>query len=92
MLLVLSGRGLLEGVASPGILVMHYQRIEAKAALRLEEPIQWKGCRLKEHFKGKCERQKCGSYRDVAISDDSGKSYRRSLRIRTHSSLCDYAL
>ena len=56
--------------------------IVAKAALRFEEPLAWKGGVCMELFNGEGPTLQCKSYRDVLLSDVSGKLYHKALRSR----------
>ena len=44
-----------------------------KSLLRVQEPLTWKGGTISELIKGLLDASKCSSYRDILVSDVSGK-------------------
>ena len=51
-----------------------------KSAVRIQEPLAWRGGRLACIWKGKADPSECSSSRGVLVSDIVGKSYHRIVR------------
>ena len=54
--------------------------LACKFALRLQEPIQWKGGQLVSLYKGKGSFKECGSFRGILLLSTMGKIVRASMR------------
>ena len=68
--------------AAPQAMARLYHPIIVKSVLRFEEPLAWKGGSCIELYKGKGPFLDCKSYRDVLVSDISGKAYHKAIRHR----------
>ena len=68
--------------AAPQAMARVFHPIVVKSALCFEEPLAWKGGVRMELFKGKSSILECKSYRDILVSDISGKLYHKALRSR----------
>ena len=58
----------------------HMVPIGTKAALRFEEPIQWRGGVMNELYKKNGSRAVCANSRGILLSDNSSKNYHKTVR------------
>ena len=66
--------------AFPVAIAALYHPIHVKAALRIEEPIQWKGSALATLWKGKGSTTVIDNHRELHIAPTDGKQYEASIR------------
>ncbi|CAE7875058.1 unnamed protein product [Symbiodinium necroappetens] len=67
---------------APGAAAAAIFPIILKCALRLEEPLHFKGGSLYAVWKGKASPGACSSYRGILVSSTVGKAYHRIIRAR----------
>ena len=67
---------------APGAAAKALYPVILKCALRLEEPLHFKGGSLYAVWKGKASPSLCSSYRGILVSSTIGKAYHRILRAR----------
>ena len=76
---------------NPPVLARIYHPLYVKVALRIAEPLQWRGNMISELWKRKGSQTMCPNYRDIAIGDVVGKVNHRLLRQRLHKYLAKAA-
>ena len=73
--------------AAPGAAARAFYPLLIKCALRIEEPIQFKGGSLFAVWKGKLSQKYCEAHRGILVSSVVGKAYHRLLRGRNVAAL-----
>ena len=73
--------------AAPGAAARAFYPLLIKCALRIEEPIQFKGGSLFAVWKGKLSQKYCEAHRGILVSSVVGKAYHRLLRGRNVTAL-----
>eukprot|EP00973_Karenia_brevis_P008682 1174351-Karenia_brevis.AAC.1 len=61
-------------------LAMLLYPLHFKIVCRIQVPLQHKGGMVVEYFKNKGASEHCGSYRDIMLTNDGGKSFAKLLR------------
>ncbi|CAE6969206.1 unnamed protein product [Symbiodinium sp. CCMP2456] len=73
--------------AAPAAAAAAFFPVIMKCALRIEEPIQFKGGSLYAIWKGKSSPSACSAYRGILVSSTVGKAYHKILRARNVGAL-----
>mgnify|MGYP003327204715 CR=1 FL=1 len=63
-----------------------------KAALRVEEPLAWRGGTMRELLKSNGKASQCAAYRAILVSDEAGKSFHRHERQQLLEPMAEFAV
>ncbi|CAE7228130.1 unnamed protein product [Symbiodinium sp. CCMP2592] len=77
--------------AAPGPAAKALYSLVLKCAMRVEEPLHWKGGSLYAVWKGKAAPQLCSSHRGILVSSVIGKAYHKILRQKNVPALTNAA-